>query len=195
VGPRSCPHVCARWCASMGVSAERASRCALSVRSAHVCECPCAQAHGREGTRAPVLVSVPVRARVRVRACACARLPERERERGGGSSTMHLRRRSTPCAWCSLSVSDFFFFSSLVFYKLQSRAESRTPLASVQRHKRGPRCGSRCCGSRAGKRARPRGRMDFFAGLCSAQSKRSTPAAVSCAPSHAPAAVASQRRK
>ena len=78
MGPRSCPHVCARWCASMGVSAERASRCALSVRSAHVCECPCAQAHGREGTRAPVLVSVPVRARVRVRACACARLPERE---------------------------------------------------------------------------------------------------------------------
>ena len=109
MGPRSCPHVCARWCASMGVSAERASRCALSVRSAHVCECPCAQAHGREGTRAPVLVSVPVRARVRVRACACARLPERERERGGGPSTMHLRRRSRPVLGVQSEGFSFFF--------------------------------------------------------------------------------------
>ena len=187
MGPRSCPHVCARWCASMGVSAERASRCALSVRSAHVCECPCAQAHGREGTRAPVLVSVPVRARVRVRACACARLPERER--GGGSSTMHLRRRSTPCV-----QSEGFFFSSLVFYKLQSRAETGHRWLRSSGISAVPAACARC-GSRAGKRARPRCRMDFFAGLCSAQSKRSTPAAVSCAPSHAPAAVASQRRK
>ena len=194
MGPRSCPHVCARWCASMGVSAERASRCALSVRSAHVCECPCAQAHGREGTRAPVLVSVPVRARVRVRACACARLPERERERGGGPSTMHLRRRSTPSPVLGVQSEGggLFFFSSLVFYRAVLRAGHRwlrsSGISAV------PAACARC-GSRAGKRARPRCRMDFFAGLCSAQSKRSTPAAVSCAPSHAPAAVASQRRK
>ena len=47
-----------------------------------------------------------------------------------------------------------FFFSSLVFYK-QSRAESRTPLASVQRHKRGPRrvCSLRKPGGETGAAA------------------------------------------
>ena len=93
-----------------------------------------------------------------VRVCVCVRVRVRDFRRERGTWGRALDHAFAPAlyALCLVSVRGiFFFFSSLVFYKLQSRAESRTPLASVQRHKRGPRrvCSLRKPGGETGAAA------------------------------------------